>query len=71
MAAVLTPRLTEKPQIFKVRLHRGRAMARNWLLWRGAAKHAFPFMGVRCHRVVAAVFARLEIQAMPIPKGKI
>lgn len=47
----------------KVRLHRGRAMARNWLLTRvgAAAKDAFPFMGVRCDRVVAAVFARLAI----------
>jgi RNA polymerase sigma-70 factor (ECF subfamily) len=47
----------------KVRLHRGRAMARNWLLSRvgAAAKDAFPFMGVRCDRVVAAVFARLAI----------
>ena len=45
----------------KVRLHRGRAMARNWLLSRvgAVAKDAFPFMGVRCDRVVAAVFARL------------
>jgi len=45
----------------KVRLHRGRAMARTWLLSRvgAAAKDAFPFMGVRCDRVVAAVFARL------------
>jgi RNA polymerase sigma-70 factor, ECF subfamily len=39
----------------KVRLHRGRAMARNWLLSRvgAAAKDAFPFMGVRCDGVVA------------------
>lgn len=46
----------------KVRLHRGRAMARTWLLSRVgvAAKDAFPFMGVRCDRVVAAVFARLQ-----------
>jgi len=26
------------------------------------AKDAFPFMGVRCDRVVAAVFARLAIE---------
>jgi RNA polymerase sigma-70 factor, ECF subfamily len=46
----------------KVRLHRGRAMARNRLLSRvgAAAKDAFPFMGIRCDRVVAAVFARLS-----------
>lgn len=46
----------------KVRLHRGRAMARRWLLSKvgSGAKDAFPFMGVRCDRVVAAVFARLE-----------
>jgi RNA polymerase sigma-70 factor (ECF subfamily) len=33
----------------KVRLHRGRTMARNWLLSRvgATAKDAFPFMGVR------------------------
>lgn len=45
----------------KVRLHRGRAMARGWLLARvGAnAKSAFPFMGVRCDRVVSGVLARL------------
>jgi RNA polymerase sigma-70 factor (ECF subfamily) len=45
----------------KVRLHRGRAMARGWLFARvGAkAKSAFPFMGVRCDRVVHGVFARL------------
>jgi RNA polymerase sigma-70 factor (ECF subfamily) len=45
----------------KVRLHRGRAMARGWLLDRvGAnAKNAFPFMGARCDRVVQGVFARL------------
>jgi RNA polymerase sigma-70 factor (ECF subfamily) len=45
----------------KVRLHRGRTMIRNRLLSRvgAAAKDAFLFMGVRCDRVVAAVFARL------------
>ena len=45
----------------KVRLHRGRAMARGWLLARVGtnAKSAFPFMGVRCDRVVHGVFARL------------
>ncbi|MFZ0662648.1 MAG: RNA polymerase sigma factor [Acidobacteriaceae bacterium] len=45
----------------KVRLHRGRAMARKWLFERVGSKtaDAFPFMGVRCDRVVLAVFARL------------
>jgi RNA polymerase sigma-70 factor (ECF subfamily) len=45
----------------KVRLHRGRAMARGWLFARAGAnaKNAFPFMGVRCDRVVHGVFARL------------
>jgi len=45
----------------KVRLHRGHGMVRSWLLARvGAnAKDAFPFMGVRCDRVVQNVFARL------------
>jgi RNA polymerase sigma-70 factor (ECF subfamily) len=45
----------------KVRLHRGRAMARGWLfaLVGTNAKSAFPFMGVRCDGVVQSVFARL------------
>ena len=45
----------------KVRLHRGHAKVRSWLLSRvGAnAKEAFPFMGVPCDRVVSAVFARV------------
>lgn len=45
----------------KVRLHRGRAIARGWLVARVGtnAKNAFPFMGARCDRVVHAVFARL------------
>jgi RNA polymerase sigma-70 factor, ECF subfamily len=45
----------------KVRLHRGRAMARGWLFprVRANAKNAFPFMGVRCDRVVHGVLARL------------
>jgi RNA polymerase sigma-70 factor (ECF subfamily) len=45
----------------KVRLHRGRAMARGWLFARvgTTAKSAFPFMGVRCDRVVPGVFERL------------
>ena len=57
-AAVLD--LTEEN--VKVRLHRARAMAREWLFERvGAnAKHAFPFMGIRCDRVVKAAFDRLK-----------
>jgi RNA polymerase sigma-70 factor (ECF subfamily) len=45
----------------KIRLHRGHEMARGWLFSRiGAnAKNAFPFMGVRCDRVVRLVFERL------------
>jgi RNA polymerase sigma-70 factor, ECF subfamily len=52
--------LTE--QNVKVRLHRGRALVRKWLFARvgGNAKGTFPFMGVRCDRVVRLVFARLE-----------
>jgi RNA polymerase sigma-70 factor (ECF subfamily) len=52
--------LTE--QNVKVRLHRGRAMARGWLFARVGtnAKNAFPFMGARCDSVVHGVFARLE-----------
>jgi RNA polymerase sigma-70 factor (ECF subfamily) len=51
--------LTE--QNVKVRLHRGHAMLRGWLFARVGpeAKNAFPFMGVRCDRVVHRVFARL------------
>jgi RNA polymerase sigma-70 factor, ECF subfamily len=47
----------------KVRLHRGRAIARDWLFERVGtnARNAFPFMGVRCDRVVATVFARLAV----------
>lgn len=46
----------------KVRLHRGHAKARSWLIERvGAkAKDAFPFMGIRCDRVVNQVFVRLR-----------
>lgn len=53
----------------KVRLHRGRAMARTWLFERvgSQGKHAFPFMGARCDRVVAAVFARLEALESGVP----
>jgi RNA polymerase sigma-70 factor, ECF subfamily len=52
--------LTE--QNVKVRLHRGHAMMRSSLVERmgGVSKTAFPFMGVRCDRVVHGVFARIE-----------
>jgi len=45
----------------KVRLHRGRALARGLIVARvGAnARNAFPFMGVRCDRVVRTVLIRL------------
>jgi RNA polymerase sigma-70 factor, ECF subfamily len=45
----------------KIRLHRGRAMMRGWLYSRVGteAKNAFPFMGMRCDRVVHTVLARL------------
>lgn len=48
----------------KVRLHRGRLMVRNWLMERvgTSSKSAFPFMGERCDRVVAAVFLRISPQ---------
>ena len=51
-----------------LRLHRGHAMARGRLFQRvGAnAKNAFPFMGVRCDRVVRVVFERLaELRSKP------
>jgi RNA polymerase sigma-70 factor (ECF subfamily) len=45
----------------KVRLHRGHGMVRSWFLARvGAnAKDAFPFMGLRCDRVVRNVLAKV------------
>lgn len=45
----------------KVRLHRGHALLRGWSFNRVAteAKNAFPFMGVRCDRVVYGVLLRL------------
>ena len=45
----------------KIRLHRGHGMIRDWLFERiGAkAKEAFPFMGVRCDRVVQSVLSRI------------
>ncbi len=52
--------LTE--QNVKVRLHRGHAMMQGWLFARigESCKSAFPFMALRCDRVVAGVFARLN-----------
>jgi RNA polymerase sigma-70 factor, ECF subfamily len=52
--------LTE--QNVKVRLHRGRSMMRDRLFARVGAsgKNAFPFLGIRCDRVVSGVFARLR-----------
>jgi RNA polymerase sigma-70 factor, ECF subfamily len=48
----------------KVRLHRGRMMVRNSLMDRigMSCKNAFPFMGERCDRVVATVFASIAPQ---------
>jgi RNA polymerase sigma-70 factor (ECF subfamily) len=65
-AAVLD--LTE--QNVKVRLHRGRAMMRAWLFGRigKEASHAFPFMGIRCDRVVSSVFAWLG--ELPVEDSK-
>jgi RNA polymerase sigma-70 factor, ECF subfamily len=50
----------------KVRLNRGRTMMRGWLFARVGTKtkSAFPFMGVRCDRVVACVFARVADSAL-------
>lgn len=49
----------------KIRLHRGHGMIRSWLFDRigAGAKQAFPFMGVRCNRVVEGVFNRLAASA--------
>ncbi len=57
-AAVLD--LTE--QNVKVRLHRGHAMMRDRLYARVGhnVKRAFPFMGIRCDRLVLGVFTRLR-----------
>jgi len=53
--------LSLSEQNLKVRLHRGHAMLRQWFLARvgSQAKEAFPFMGVRCDRVVHAVLQRI------------
>src|SRR5882724_10440616 len=56
----------------KVRLHRGHAILRGWLIARVGtqAKDAFPFMGVRCDRVVHGVFQRLaELNASQRPSS--
>ena len=54
----------------KVRLHRGHGLMRNWLVERVGShtKEAFPFMGVRCDRVVEAVFARLAAASTAEPQ---
>ncbi|WP_348267135.1 RNA polymerase sigma factor [Edaphobacter paludis] len=54
----------------KVRLHRGHGMIRSWLFERigTKAKEAFPFMGIRCDRVVENVFDRLEKLAAANPQ---
>ena len=59
--------LSLSEQNVKVRLHRGHAMLRKWLLQHvGAkAKEAFPFMGVRCDRVVHAVLQRIAALGCP------
>jgi RNA polymerase sigma-70 factor (ECF subfamily) len=46
----------------KVRLHRGHAMMRDRLLTLVGSnrREVFPFMGIRCDRVVQGVFARLS-----------
>lgn len=55
----------------KVRLHRGHGMIRNWLFERigTGAREAFPFMGVRCDRVVEKVFDRIAKLAESRPQG--
>ncbi|HEV2711399.1 MAG TPA: RNA polymerase sigma factor [Edaphobacter sp.] len=54
----------------KVRLHRGHGMIRDWLFERigTGAREAFPFMGVRCDRVVEKVFARIQASAQGRPQ---
>lgn len=54
----------------KVRLHRGHGMIRDWLFERigPGAREAFPFMGVRCDRVVEKVFARIAKLAEERPQ---
>lgn len=52
----------------KVRLHRGHGMVRDWLLERAGshAHEAFPFMGVRCDRMVNAVLSRLSARDIAV-----
>lgn len=51
----------------KVRLHRARAMLREGLFEKVDAQlpGSFPFMGVRCDRIVAAVMAKLPPRRLP------
>lgn len=52
----------------KVRLHRGRALMRDWLFDRVGvdAKNAFAFMGGRCDHAVTGVFARIaDLGSLP------
>ena len=46
----------------KIRLHRGHALMREWLLARvgSSGKRAFSFLGARCDRVVSRVLQRLQ-----------
>jgi len=52
----------------KVRLHRAKAMLRGSLYARveRAAGDAFPFMGARCDRIVAAVLAKISTKPQPM-----
>jgi RNA polymerase sigma-70 factor (ECF subfamily) len=52
----------------KIRLHRARAMVRRDLSERvgGGIRSAFPFLGDRCDRMVAAVMARIALPALPM-----
>jgi RNA polymerase sigma-70 factor, ECF subfamily len=54
----------------KVRLHRGHGMIRDWLFERigAGAREAFPFMGIRCDRVVQKVFAHIQVAATGRPQ---
>jgi RNA polymerase sigma-70 factor (ECF subfamily) len=51
-----------RPETVKTRLHRARRLLRGALAetLSGAVGDAFPFLGARCARIVAAVLARLE-----------
>lgn len=59
-------------QNVKIRLHRGRAMMRDWLFAHvgESGKKAFPFMGARCDRVVAGVFAQLSELNLDVPRDR-